>query len=97
MNELSNNPDRLNKFMQVMLSDKPMIFMQQIMMEVDRKNIMPVDPRHFMVNMLSLCIFPFAAKSILKTILMFSAEEYDRFVEDRKNLIPDMLFKSLKP
>lgn len=52
--------------------------------------------KHLLVNMLAICIFPFAAKPIL-TMMLFSGndEEYQKFASERKQLVYEFLLKAL--
>jgi AcrR family transcriptional regulator len=53
--------------------------------------------RMFLVNMLSLCIFPFAAKPLLSRVLYGGNDEaYEAFLEDRKTAVPEFIMNSLK-
>jgi hypothetical protein len=64
--------------------------------EIKRGNIRPVDSRHFLVNLLSLCIFPFIVRLILqKTILYDYNDDFDRFLEERKKEIPEFIINSI--
>jgi len=48
-----------------------------------------MDPRQVIVNLLSLCIFPFAAKPVLLDILFNGDNEaYIGSMQDRKKNIP---------
>lgn len=55
------------------------------------------EARHFMINMVSLCIFPFAGRPLIEKIL-FSEDktEYDRFLTERKEVVANYIINSLK-
>jgi len=55
------------------------------------------EARHFMINMVSLCIFPFAGRPLIEKIL-FSEDkaEYDRFLAERKEVVANYIINSLK-
>jgi TetR/AcrR family transcriptional regulator len=54
------------------------------------------EARHFMINMISLCIFPFAGRPLIERIL-FSEDrsEYDQFLEQRKKVVADFIINAL--
>src|SRR5688500_17839038 len=48
----------------------------------------PIAPEQFMVNLLSLCVFPFAARPFLCVALGFDDGGFTRFIEQRKSELP---------
>lgn len=56
----------------------------------------PIDPRQFMVNTISLCIFPFAAKPMLCKMMGIKDHDFKKFISERKALIPSILIQSVK-
>lgn len=60
-------------------------------------NTTPQGARNFMVNMISLCIFPFAGRPLLEKILFNEdKEEYNRFLEQRKEYVTEFIINSLR-
>lgn len=55
-----------------------------------------VDPRHIIVNMIATAIFPFVAKPLLKSIFRMNEEEYDNFLNERKEYLPEFFINALK-
>lgn len=56
-----------------------------------------VAPEQFLVNLISLCIFPFAARPMLETVLGMDAGEFDAFVEEREQSLPEFFLGALAP
>lgn len=56
----------------------------------------PVDPRQFMVNTISLCIFPFAAKPMICKMFGIKDPEFKKFISARKALIPSIIIQSVR-
>ncbi|HRY97428.1 MAG TPA: TetR/AcrR family transcriptional regulator [Bacteroidales bacterium] len=56
------------------------------------------DVRHFILNMLSMCIFPFAARPLL-TRVMFSGDDaaYENFLDQRKREVSSACLQLLSP
>ena len=53
--------------------------------------------RDFIVNILSLCIFPFAAKPLIEKILFNeSKEDYSKFLQDRKDTVAEFIISAVK-
>jgi TetR/AcrR family transcriptional regulator len=97
LNELYRNPERLVNIIKG-FGVQPEIFAEQIKKEVESGNINPVDPRHFIVNMIGLCVFPFAGKPLIQGILFGNnPEEYQKFLLQRKTEVTLFIMNSLKP
>ena len=93
--ELGHNPERLVELFQ--MSQLPFHTVLEQMTQMQAKGAMvPIDPRHILINMLSLSIFPFVAKPLLMTVFGFTEETYMQFLNERKQILPEMMFKTLK-
>ncbi len=75
---------------------KPDLFFQQVEKEIDENTIHPVHPIHLIVNMISMCIFPFIGKPLLSAILFKDTETYDQFLEERKKEVPQFIINSIQ-
>ena len=62
--------------------------------EMDAENIEKIEPVQFLFNMISLLVFPSAARPLIKDNMMISDEEFDRLISERKDIILNMLFKN---
>lgn len=70
---------------------------QQIKAEIEAGNIIPIDTKTLMVNMISLCIFPIVAKPIIGTILFDNdSKAYKEFLIRRKTEVADFIINSIK-
>ena len=47
-----------------------------------------VNPFHFLLNFLSMTVFPFLGKPILQSFDLMDDAEFQQFVEERKTLVP---------
>lgn len=94
LQELSLNPSRMPEVM-VEMGINPDITLKEF--DLDKKlNKLPIDPRQIMINVFSLCIFPFAARSIVQTLMYDGSEEkYIAAMQQRKIIIPMMIEKLL--
>jgi AcrR family transcriptional regulator len=96
IHEINRNPDRLYELIQH-ANIKPQKIFNQIQAEIEKGNIRKVDPRHFFVNVLALCIFPFVAKPLLQRILFNNDEKgYKKFIDERKKEITEFIIQSIK-
>ncbi|MGL6127381.1 TetR family transcriptional regulator [Chryseobacterium artocarpi] len=62
--------------------------------EMELGNIEKTSPVQFILNMVSLLVFPSAIRPLFMENLMISDEEYDKIISERKEIIINMLFKN---
>lgn len=93
LHEIQRDPDSLHeRFTSTGLQP------QLVLQSMSASLAMTLDEvRMFLVNLLSLCIFPFAAKPLLSRIL-FQCDDnaYDDFLEQRKQAVPELIINALK-
>jgi TetR/AcrR family transcriptional regulator len=68
MKELNRDPSGLFK-MVVKFGINPQFVFDQIQLAMDRDEIIQMPPRHLAANIVSMCIFPFAARPIISFVL----------------------------
>ena len=96
INELSQNPDQLVKLVTGHEAFQPEVFFNQVREAVKDGKIQETDPHHLLVNTVSMCLFPFIGKPMLKAILQNDEEDFQRFLEARKQAIPEFIISSIK-
>ena len=57
----------------------------------------PIGPRQFVVNLVSLCIFPFAARPMLAMMLGLDDEAFPSFIDERRRTLADFYRNALRP
>ncbi len=94
LQELSSNPSRMPEVM-MDLGIKPETTLKKFEEDPKYKNL-AIDPRQIIINIISLCIFPFAARPVVQTIFYNNnKEEYIAAMQQRKIIIPMMIEKLL--
>ena len=68
MKELNRDPSGLFK-MVVKFGINPQVIFDQIQIAMDRGEIIQMQPRHLAANIISMCIFPFAARPLVSFVL----------------------------
>lgn len=58
-----------------------------IMKQIQEKNS-EINPFHFLINFISMTVFPFLGKPILQTFELMNDSEFQKFVEERKKFVP---------
>ena len=89
LSELQANPENLWKSLGApdLLIQKAAVI-QQIKEHMKKSGIENIDPFHIVVNMVSMTIFPFAAKPLIKILNKQDDEEFEQFIEIRRKMIP---------
>jgi TetR/AcrR family transcriptional regulator len=75
----------------------PLPLIDQILAETQAGNIRPIDPRHLMVNLVSMCAFPFVARPVFQQLLRMDNTAYQTFLADRKDIIFQTIWAFLAP
>jgi AcrR family transcriptional regulator len=57
----------------------------------------PIPAEQFMINLLALCIFPFAARPLVCASMGWEKEDFGRFIEERKASLPEFFLAGLRP
>jgi TetR/AcrR family transcriptional regulator len=70
---------------------------EQIEAEVRAGRMRPIGPRQFVVNLVSLCIFPFAARPLLSMMLSLDDEAFPAFIDERRRTLADFYMNALRP
>ena len=94
LNEISHNPDRITGLFKSSGVNPADIF-KKIGKSLEDEGIKEIDPRQFVLNIISLSIFPMIAKPLLKSILNLTEEEFNEFIETRKKDLPEFIIKSI--
>lgn len=96
LHEINKNPDRMAYLIQE-IGINPKVFAAHIQREIDAGIIKPVNPLDVIVNMLSMCVFPFAAQPLLQKLMYDDKpDDYNKFIENRKTSIADFIIESIK-
>jgi Transcriptional regulator len=101
LNELNRNPDNVAEVLGnatgLVKDDLFGRFAEIIKKEVDAGNIRPIAPEQLIVNILSMCIFPFVARPIIQGILFKGDKKsYQMFLENRKSEVAAFIIHSIK-
>lgn len=105
LSELNHHPDRADQLARAMIGDRvnavvPDMFgvlARQISEAVDAGTMRPITPDQFVVNLLSLCIFPFAARPMLQFLLGTGGGTFEDFIARRRTELPGFFLNALRP
>ncbi len=97
LNEINQDPETfLNKIWGKQNLPRPQKFLEQIEKEVRKGTIKKLSPLHLLMNLISLSVFPFVAKSMIQFTLGLDELQYRAIMEQRKKEIPKFIIDSIK-
>ncbi len=88
MNEMRNNAKLLLDNLPVRELFFNSVFYRQYQTQVTKGKIREGNPSNFLINMMSLIIFPFVGSPILKLLTGAKDTQYVELMQERKKLIP---------
>lgn len=95
--EMNRNPERFKEFIASMDIQLPGLFAKQVKEAASSGKMMPIAPHHFLINVVSLCMMPVVARNMVQTLFSLDDEAYFTFLEERKLLIPKIIFSGVQP
>jgi len=96
MQELSKNPDYLAELIKE-AGINPNSMITRISQMLEDEGIYMRDVRHFFVNLIALCVFPFAARPLIQRMMFDNdGEAYDNFLLERKKEIPQLILNAIR-
>lgn len=97
MSEINRDPNRIIRLFKNRMAHWPIEhFLKQIQEAVNGGKIRSVRPEQLLVHIISMCVFPFAAKPMLMTVLQLDEQDFDRFIDVRKRELPLFILAALK-
>ena len=94
--EMNNNPEFVMSFLKNENRPNPTLLITQIEKEIASGIIKPINPKHLLMNMISMTVFPFAAQMMIKGMLQISDTEFNAMMEERKTSIAEQIINSIK-
>jgi TetR/AcrR family transcriptional regulator len=105
ISELAHHPQRITQLISAMTGSQPealgrkliRVVGEQIDEEVRARRMRPIAPQQFLVNLLSLCIFPFAARPMIAALMGLDDKAFARFIRERRETLPAFFLNALRP
>lgn len=94
--EMNKQPEKLLK--KVWGDQKPQLhkLAAQVQQEISKGNIKPMHPLHLVMNMFSMCVFPFVAKPMLQFATNISDAQFMELMEQRKTIVPNFIIEAVR-
>lgn len=105
LSELHHHPERTSQLLTLAGGGDPTQIISPILERLQRQiddavnagTMRPITPQQFAVNIISLCIFPFAARPLIATVFSMDDADFARFIDERKTELPKYIRAALKP
>lgn len=105
ISEMHHHPERVSQLVSAAMGADPARVLpplfeklgQQIDERVADGTMRRIAPEQFAVNLISLCIFPFAARPMLRVVFGMEDDAFARFIEQRKTELPAFFRNALRP
>jgi hypothetical protein len=104
ISELHHHPDRVRVLIRASTGVtaehvRPMVIQKvrrQIAAAARAGTLQPIDPEQFIVNLLSLCVFPFAARPMIMVLLGLDANGFEAFIKTRRSQLAPFFLRGLR-
>ena len=95
LNEVNKQPDAFIRKMWG--GKKPQVakLVEQIESEIKKGTIRKINPAHLLLNMISMCVFPFVGKPLCQMIMGIPDNQFRQLMEERKILVPKFIIDSI--
>jgi len=105
LSELAHHPDRAPQLIAAITGEVPAevgarvrrVLAGQINARVRDGRMHPISPEQFTVNLLALCVFPFAARPLLMALLGLDRQGFDQFTDRRRKELAPFFLRALRP
>ena len=105
LSELNQHPERSQQLLEIVrtLRSNPEApdfvgaLSKQLARAAREGRIRPIAADQFLVNLVSLCVFPFAARPMICAVLQLDDRGYERFMKQRAGTLAQFFLNALRP
>ena len=105
ISELNQHPERVEQFARAMTGHDISAFGPRVLAQIGTQiaaavvagDMRPITADQFVINLISLCIFPFAARPMIAALTQLDDEGWGEMIERRKNELPEFFLGGLRP
>jgi TetR/AcrR family transcriptional regulator len=105
LSELAHHPDRAPQLIAAVTGEAPValgahvrtVLAKQIDARVRERTMHPIAPDQFAVNLLALCVFPFAARPLFMAMFGIDQKGFEEFIERRRKELAPFFLRALRP
>ena len=105
ISELHHHPQRVQQLLSIAIGAEPQTVMLPLLKNLEKQideqvragAMRRIQPQHLVINIVSLCIFPFAARPMLSIAFGLDDAAFARFISQRRKELPDFVRNALRP
>ena len=105
LSELAHHPDRAPQLIAAVTGEVPValgthlrtVLAKQIDARVRNRTMHPISPDQFAVNLLALCVFPFAARPLFMALFGIDEKGFEQFIDRRRRELAPFFLRALRP
>lgn len=105
ISELTHHSERAGQLLSTLTGLKPdrvgakiaATLGRQIAARVRAGTMRPIAPEQFLVNLVSLCIFPFAARPMIMALLGMDEQRFEQFIGTRRRELATFFLRAVRP
>lgn len=71
-------------------------FLDDVQAEVKKGIIKPINPLQLLLNIISLCVFPFVARPMFQLVTNIDKAMFDKILEQRKGEVSKFIIDAIK-
>jgi AcrR family transcriptional regulator len=94
-NEMRRDPEGLREFIDRGQSSRQH-FLRLVEQARERGEIIDIEPRELLMNMMALCVHPFIAQPMLTHIHGFTSEGFRRILLKRRKTVPEFIIRAIR-
>jgi AcrR family transcriptional regulator len=97
LNAMHSDPQNFQKLFGDIPKKIPILLVKsEIKKAVDEGLIRPIEPPQLVMNMLSLCLFPFIARPMFQMVMNISDTQFKKIIDQRKTEVADFIIQAIK-
>lgn len=105
LSEAHHDPERIRQLLAGAIGTDPKSVAPLLLTNLERQinervkagTMRPIKAQQFIINLISLCVFPFAARPMLSIVFGMDDATFARFIEQRKKELPAFFLNALRP
>lgn len=105
LSELTHHPERVRQLFSAATGMDPQqmgtrvfkVLKAQIDARVKAKRMHPIAPEQFAINLLALCVFPFAARPMVMALVGLDEAGFEQFINRRRRELAPFFLRALRP
>jgi AcrR family transcriptional regulator len=105
ISELHHHPERVQQLLTVAIGADPQAVLPPLLKKLEKQidervragTMRRIQPHQLLINLISLCIFPFAARPMLSIMFGMDDPRFARFIDQRRKELPEFVRNALRP